>query len=134
MLVCSLVYGVSLPAAAQWLPNEPIAFEGGRVTLGGDISASFSCADAVRAGSRLCPEDTGFFNYGSYNDSTVRMLRVDIAAAVKATDRFSFLAEVRSDDGARPQPYALYLRFRPWPTRGFDVQVGRVPPTFGAFA
>jgi hypothetical protein len=134
MLACSLVFGVSLPAAAQWLPNEPIAFEGGRVTLGGDISASFSCADAVSAGSRLCPDDTGFFNYGDYRDSMVRMLRVDIAAAVKATDRFSILAEVRSDDGARPEPYALYLRFRPWTTRGFDVQVGRVPPTFGAFA
>ena len=104
------------------------------MTLGGDISASFSCADAVSAGSRLCPDDTGFFNYGDYRDTMVRMLRVDVAAAVKATDRFSILAEVRSDDGARPEPYALYLRFRPWTTRGFDVQVGRVPPTFGAFA
>ena len=32
------------------------------------------------------------------------------------------------------RPYALYLRIRPWTTRDFDIQVGRVPPTFGAFA
>src|SRR5207237_461869 len=28
----------------------------------------------------------------------------------------------------------LYLRIRPWTNRAFDIQIGRVPPTFGAFA
>jgi hypothetical protein len=28
----------------------------------------------------------------------------------------------------------LYLRIRPWTARDLDIQVGRVPPTFGAFA
>jgi hypothetical protein len=28
----------------------------------------------------------------------------------------------------------LYARIRPWAERDFDIQVGRVPPTFGAFA
>ena len=133
-LVTTLAIGVSLPAAAQWLPSEPISFDGGRVTIGGDVSATFSCSDAASASSRLCANDTGFFNYSDYHHSTLRMLRVDVAAAVKATDRFSILGEVRSEDGDLPQPYALYLRFRPWPARAFDVQVGRVPPTFGAFA
>jgi hypothetical protein len=133
-LIASLTAGVSLPAAAQWAPSEPISFDGGRVTIGGDVSATFSCTDAANSRSRPCADDTGFFNYTDYHHSTLRMLRVDLAAALKATDRFSILGEVRSEDGELPQPYALYLRFRPWPRRAFDVQVGRVPPTFGAFA
>ena len=32
------------------------------------------------------------------------------------------------------RPYALYLRIRPWSARDFDIQIGRIPPTFGAFA
>jgi hypothetical protein len=27
----------------------------------------------------------------------------------------------------------LYVRIRPWTARDFDIQIGRVPPTFGAF-
>jgi hypothetical protein len=30
-------------------------------------------------------------------------------------------------------PFALYARIRPWPNHRFDVNVGRIPPTFGAF-
>jgi hypothetical protein len=43
------------------------------------------------------------------------------------------LAEVRLDHGEYLSAYALFLRIRPWPARRFDIQVGRVPPTFGAF-
>jgi len=28
--------------------------------------------------------------------------------------------------------YGLFLRVRPWPRRRFDLQAGRIPPTFGA--
>src|SRR4029077_2016024 len=31
------------------------------------------------------------------------------------------------------QAYALFARIRPWTGRDFDIQVGRIPPTFGAF-
>ncbi len=31
-------------------------------------------------------------------------------------------------------PYALYVRVRPWRDRPIDIQAGRIPPTFGAFA
>ena len=41
---------------------------------------------------------------------------------------------MRTENFDRPQAYALYLRVRPWPARNFDVQAGRIPPTFGAFA
>jgi hypothetical protein len=41
---------------------------------------------------------------------------------------------MRTENFDTVQPYALYLRIRPWAAHDFDVQVGRVPPTFGAFA
>lgn len=133
-LAAGLVVLGGLPAGAQSLPSDPISFGGGRVTIGGDVSATFSCTDAANASSRVCADDTGFFNYTDYEHSTLRMLRVDLTASARATDWLSFLGEVRSEDGGQPQPYALYARIRPWMARAVDVQIGRVPPTFGAFA
>jgi hypothetical protein len=46
----------------------------------------------------------------------------------------SVLTEIRSENGERPEPYALYLRLRPWRDRAHDIQAGRIPPTFGSFA
>jgi hypothetical protein len=110
------------PAGAQTLPSEPISMADGRVTLGGDVTATI--------GSR----DVGFFNFTDYAHSALRMTRIDISAAVKAGPHFTFLGEVRSENFGQVRPYALYVRVRPWTTREFDIQVGRVPPTFGAFA
>jgi hypothetical protein len=62
------------------------------------------------------------------------MLRVDINAVVRANRHLAVLAEVRSENGESPRPYGLYVRLRPWAQRAFDIQAGRVPPTFGAFA
>jgi hypothetical protein len=59
---------------------------------------------------------------------------VDVTAAFRASRRLSVLGEVRSENAGGVLPYALYLRVRPWPGRQIDVQAGRVPPTFGAFA
>jgi len=120
--VCALALCGGLPARAQTLPSEPIAFADGRVILGGDVSAS------------LGPEDTGFFNYTDYEHSALRLLRLDLSASFKAGGHLAVLGELRSENAGRPRPYALYLRIRPWTTRQLDIQVGRVPPTFGAFA
>jgi hypothetical protein len=109
-------------AAAQVLPSEPIAFANGRVTISGDLAAGYGS------------EDPGFFNYSDYNHSTLRLFRVDLMAAVKAGPHFTLLGEIRSENLGTVRPYALFLRIRPWTTRDFDIQVGRVPPTFGAFA
>jgi hypothetical protein len=109
-------------AGAQSLPSEPIALAGGRVTVGGDVSASFGSVDP------------GFFNYTDYEHSALRMLRVDVSAAVKAGPHFTLLGELRSENLGSVHPYALYVRIRPWTARDLDIQVGRVPPTFGAFA
>jgi hypothetical protein len=109
-------------AHAQTLPSEPIALAGGRVTVGGDVSASF--------GSDV----TGFFNFTDYEHSALRLLRIDLSAALKMSAHFALLGEVRTENLGRVRPYALYLRVRPWTARDFDIQIGRVPPTFGAFA
>jgi hypothetical protein len=109
-------------AGAQTLPSEPIALAGGRVTVGGDVSASYGSADP------------GFFNYTDYEHSALRILRIDVSAAVKAGPHFTLLGELRSENLGGVHPYALYVRIRPWTARDLDIQVGRVPPTFGAFA
>jgi hypothetical protein len=127
-----MVIGTVAPGRAQGLPSEPLVFGAGRVTLGGDVSATVSCAAASATDS--CGDDTGFFNYSDYEYSTLRMLRVDINAKVRANRFLAVLAEVRSENGESPRPYGVYARLRPWPKRAFDIQAGRVPPIFGAFA
>jgi hypothetical protein len=117
----ALILSVSPAARAQSIPATPIVFGDGRVTLGGDVTWS------------IAPQDAGFFNYTDYEHSALRMLRLAVLASVKAGDHVALLAEVRSENGGRPEPYGLYLRIRPWTARDFDIQIGRVPPTFGAF-
>jgi hypothetical protein len=121
-LAIAIVAATSVPARAQSLPSEPIVFGDGRLTIGGDAAVSFA------------PQDPGFFNYTDYDHSALRMLRIDLTAALKADNHLSFLADMRSENGESPRPYALYARIRPWTRRAFDIQIGRVPPTFGAFA
>src|SRR6267154_700608 len=75
----ALLLFACLPAHAQGLPDRPIVLGDGRVTLGGDVSWS------------IAPEDTGFFNYTDYAHTTLRMLRLSIAAQVKAGDHLSLL-------------------------------------------
>jgi hypothetical protein len=120
-LFAVLALGGSVPVGAQTLPSDPIVLGNGRVTLGGDVSVSFG------------GDDPGFFNFTDYERSTLRMLRADLTAAVKAGEHLSVLGELRSENAGGVQPYALYARIRPWTGRRFDVQIGRVPPTFGAF-
>lgn len=120
------------PAAGQALREEPIVFGDGRVTIGGDLSATFSCAHATTISG--CGEDLGYFNYGNYDSSLLRNFRVNVSASVRAGRRLSVLSEFRSDNLRHPEPYALYVRFRPWVNRAFDLQAGRIPPTFGAFS
>jgi hypothetical protein len=120
-IACLFVVSAATATSAQTLPSEPIAFADGRVTIGGDVSASFGSADP------------GFFDYTDYEHSALRMLRIDVSAAAHAGPHFAVLGEVRTENLGRLHTYALYLRIRPWTTRNFDIQVGRVPPVFGAF-
>src|SRR5688572_12902304 len=120
----AIVCTVGLPgrAMAQALPSEPIVLAGGRVTISGDVSAS------------VAPADPGFYNNTDYEHSALRMLRLDVSTMVKVGDHVALLGEVRAENVDALRPYALYVRVRPWKDRRFDIQAGRVPPTFGAFA
>ena len=120
-LACWLLVISSVGAGAQTLPSQPIALADGRVTIGGSVSAS--------AGS----PDPGFFNYTDYDHSALRTLRINVTGAVKAGPHFAVLGELQTENMDGVRPYALYLRIRPWTSRSLDIQVGRVPPTFGAF-
>jgi hypothetical protein len=113
--------GIAAGASAQALPSEPVTIADGRVVIGGDVAVS------------IAPEDPGFFNYSDYEHSTLREIRLGVTVSVRATDRISFLGEVRSENFGRVSPFAMYARVRPFPNRRVDVQIGRIPPTFGAF-
>jgi len=117
-----LVWLSVAPARAQTLPSGPISAGDGRVTISGDVSAT--------VGS----DDPGFFDYTDYEHSALRLLRVDISAAVSGGAHFTLLGELRTENVDSVQPYALYLRIKPWTARAIDIEVGRIPPTFGAFA
>jgi hypothetical protein len=118
--ICALAMAAA--ARAQTLPSQPIVLADGRITISGDAWAG------------IAPQDPGFFNYTDYEYSALRLLRFDVSASVKAGGHVTLLGEVRSDNLGRPRPYALYARIRPWTRRAFDIQAGRIPPTFGAFA
>jgi hypothetical protein len=130
----ALAAAAALPARAAELPSEPIVAAGGRLTVGGDVSATTSCAHSNAPNAAACTADTGFFNYTDYKYSALRLFRVDVTANLQATRRIAVLAEVQSENAATPSPYGLYVRIKPWLARNVDIQVGRVPPTFGAFA
>ena len=120
LLVLLFALAVATPAAAQWLPEEPLSLAGGRVVLGGEVTATFG------------EEDPGFFNYTSYEFSALRNFRMGVSAELRATERLQVLGEVRFDQGRVLEAYGLFVRVRPWPARRFDIQAGRIPPTFGA--
>jgi hypothetical protein len=120
-LASMLVVANAAAVRGQGLPSEPIALADGRVTVGGDVSATVGSPDP------------GFFNYTDYEHSALRLVRIDVSAAAKVGPHFSLLGEVRSENLDTLQAYALYGRIRPWTGRDFDIQVGRIPPTFGAF-
>jgi hypothetical protein len=108
-------------ASAQVLPSEPVSVANGRVVFGGEVFATIG------------EQDPGWFNYSDYEYSGLRNFRISFATEVRPSERLQLLAEVRLDHGQYFSAYALFVRLRPWPERRFDIQAGRVPPTFGAF-
>ena len=80
------------------------------------------------------PKDPGYFNEADYRRNLLRLLRLNVALEFRAHDKIVFLTEIRSDNLDAPEPYALYMRVRPWAERDLDFQIGRIPPVFGAFA
>ena len=109
-------------AGAQTIPEQPFTFGDGRVVLGGDVAVG------------IAPEDHGFFNSSDYEQTTLRQFSVGMTALVRVSDRVSILGELRSANLEYVTPFALYARIRPWPDKRLDVQIGRIPPTFGSFS
>ena len=115
-LVAAGLVAVASAAGAE-PPVEPR-----RLALGAELSAAIG------------PEDRGFFNFTSYQDSAQRLARLSLTAEWHLAERVALLGEVRDENFARPRVYALYARVRPWRDRAFDVQAGLIPPVFGAFS
>jgi hypothetical protein len=111
-------------AAAQELPSSPISIAGGRVVLGTDLSVTATAQE----------DEGAWFNYTDYQHNALRLLRLGVTANIRIAERISLLTELRSENGESVEPYALYVRVRPWRDRPIDIQAGRIPPTFGAFA
>ncbi|HUE90074.1 MAG TPA: hypothetical protein VMO26_28670 [Vicinamibacterales bacterium] len=112
---------LSAVVAHAQLPTEPVSVAGGRVVIAAEVSAT------------IASNDPGFFNYTDYEYSALRNLRIGVGAEFRASRWLQVLGELRVDHGTRIEPFALYARIRPWPTRRFDIQAGRIPATFGAF-
>ncbi len=118
LVLCMVLAG---DARAQSLPSEPISVGNGRLVFGGEFFGTFGS------------EDPGFFDYNDYEYNALRNLRLSVSTEVRASRYVQALAEVRLEHGDELSAYAMFVRIRPWPERRFDLQVGRVPPTFGAF-
>lgn len=121
LFTLALCLALAGDARAQVLPTEPISVANGRFVFGGELFATYG------------GEDPGWFNYTDYEYSGLRNFRAALSTEVRASRRLQLLAELRLDHGTHLSAYAMFLRVRPWPGRRFDVQIGRVPPTFGAF-
>lgn len=120
LVALAVVLGGTALAHGQALPTEPVSLADGRVVLGAEVTATVAATDP------------GFFNYTDYEYSALRNLRMGLSARVRASRWLQVLGELRLDHGDQFQPFALYLRIRPWPERRFAIQAGRIPPTFGA--
>ena len=121
-LAVMTLLGGTRQAAGQGLPSEPINVAGGRLVISGEATAS------------AAPEDTGYFNASDYGQNALRHLSLGVTTGLSLGDRVSFLSEIRAEYGQRLGVYAAFVRVRPWARRPIDLQVGRIPPTFGAFA
>jgi len=107
---------------AQMLPSGPVELARGTVTVGGEVTATIGAKDEI-----------AFFNFTDYENNALRMFRASLSGMWRPTSQFAFVTEIRSEDLQRVIAYALYARVRPWKNRAFDVQIGRIPPVFGAF-
>lgn len=111
-----LAAGVS-PAAPQEPGPRPVG-----LVYGGEITGALSRSDR-----------TGFFNYTSYEQDTLRLARVRLLAEVRLPGRLDVVVEARTENETVGLPTA-FGRWQPWPRAALYVQAGRIPPVIGAFA
>jgi hypothetical protein len=121
-VLCAAWLAVPAGAAAQ-LPEGPYVAAEGRLTLAGELSATISRTD-----------EEAYFNYTDYEHDALRTVRARVLGEWRASPQIALLGELRVENEDSIEAAALYLRWRPWVRREFDVQVGRIPPVLGAFA
>ena len=123
--VAVLAVCACLSAREAWaqLPDSPYVAGGGRLTLAGEAAAV--------AGKR---DPDAFFNYTDYDHDAFRTVRLRLFGEWRLPVRLALLGEFRTENQDSAEAAALYLRWRPWAGRDFDVQAGRIPPVVGAFA
>jgi hypothetical protein len=109
-------------SAAAQLPEGPYIAVDGHLTLAGEFSASVGPRD-----------NNAFFNYTNYNHDALRTIRARLLSEFRLTPQLAVLGELRSENNDSFEAAALFLRWRPWLHREFDVQVGRIPPVIGSF-
>jgi hypothetical protein len=109
--------------------------QAGTYASGAGPRLSFGAEASVAVGQ----DDYAYFNYSRDAYSVLRLLRIDASAALRLTTWLTFVGDVRVqgdlwEGGWQLVPYAAFARFRPSPHTPFDIQVGIVPPVFGAFS
>ena len=114
---------VPLGSAAQSLPSGPIRAMDGQILVNGEVVATLGAKD-----------DVSYFNYTDYEHNALRLFRFSLSGAWQPARRLAFVGEMRTENLDTPQAYAAYVRFRPWVERDFDIQAGRIPPSFGVFS
>lgn len=122
---CAFLLVVSLavaPASAQSLPQGPLRSPDGSLVVGGEIVGTVGEAD-----------DSAFFNYTDYEHNALRMIRLALAGTWQPLAPIALVAEIRSEDLRHVDAHAAYVRVRPWASHAFDIQAGRIPPSFGAY-
>lgn len=128
-VVCRVVLAGALSCAAvstgraQGLPEEPLRTPDGRLVASVELTGTVGSAD-----------DTAFFNYTDYKRNALRMLRLGTSVVWRPADWLAVAGELRSEDLDHPELYAAYVRVRPSRAHALDIDVGRVPPAFGAFS
>lgn len=111
-------------AVAQGWPEGTASFAGGRVTFGGEFTATVS------------PDDEGRFNFTDYERSALQLVRFGVTISVRPIDQVTFVTELRAEGATSGGawsaiPSAAYVRVRPWRNHPIDIQAGIIPPVFG---
>jgi hypothetical protein len=114
-------------AVAQDASGGPPVNLSTRYSFGGEASLS------------VAPDDYAYFNYSTSDYNLLRLAQFDVSAALHVGSWFSLVGDLRlqgaiGEGGWQLRPYALFARFRPWSKRAVDIQVGLIPPVFGAFS
>lgn len=76
-------------------------------------------------------DTTAFFNYTSYEENLMRVLRVRGLAEWRLPSRWQVLGEVRTDNQRVSLPYT-YVRWQPSARAPLFVQAGRLPSLMGS--